>query len=69
MRTYVKYAVRPGSATKAKKFNLKFDPEKNMWYTNDIEEFRELKRLNNLKIMKRNKKSLTFREYKLYLQL
>lgn len=28
MRTYVKYAVRPGSATKAKKFNLKFDPEK-----------------------------------------
>lgn len=40
-----------------------------MWYTNDIEEFRELKRLNNLKIMKRNKKSLTFREYKLYLQL
>lgn len=58
MRTYIKYGVTGNQKKKAEKFGLKWDYIKKCWYTNNIESYLELKKKDNLRIMKNQQKYL-----------
>ena len=58
MGTYLKYAVTKNQRKKAEKFGLKWDYIKKSWYTENMPAYLELKKMDNQRIMKNQKKYL-----------